>query len=248
MADGDADAAGSDPARGWRDVWSRRQLDPSRGNLQAQLLAADGFDTGFGDIETESWQQFVRYWAAKLDAGAGTCVFEVGCGAGAFLYGMHRLGCQVGGIDQAPALVDIARNAIPGGRFEVADAADLPLAPADVVVSFSVFQYFPSLVYARTVLERMAVKARGAVAVFDLPDIASREEALTVRIASAGSPEAYRDRYQGLEHLHYGRDWVEDALRSCGLTHVRTADQNLPRYANGSFRFNAWGFTADGSR
>ena len=247
MADADADTASSDPVRGWREVWSRRQLDPSRGSVQAQLLAADGFDTGFGDIETESWQQFVRYWTAKLNASAGTCVFEVGCGAGAFLYEMHRLGCQVGGIDQATALVDIARNAIPGGTFEVADAADLPLAPADVVVSFSVFQYFPSLAYARTVLERMAMKARGAVAVFDLPDIARREEALTVRIDSAGGSEAYSDRYQGLDHLHYGRDWIEDALRACGLTHVATADQNLPQYANGRFRFNAWGFTADRS-
>ncbi len=248
MGDGAADAAGSDPARGWRDVWSRRQLDPSRGNLQAQLLAADGFDTGFGDIETESWQQFVRYWAAKLNAGAGTCVFEVGCGAGAFLFEMHRLGCQVGGIDQATTLVDIARTAIPGGRFEVADAADLPLAPADVVVSFSVFQYFRSLAYARTVLERMAGKARAALAVLDLPDIARREESLAARIASAGGPAAYSDRYGGLDHLHYGRDWVERALRSCGLTHVRTADQNLPRYANGSFRFNAWGYAADRPR
>jgi SAM-dependent methyltransferase len=232
--------AGGDP---WAQVWARRSVDLSRRSQIAQLLAADGYDTGFGDVQESDWVQGVRGWANQLGISSGSSVYEVGCGAGAFLYELDRQGCRVGGLDQSPALVNIARTVMPDGHFEVASAAELaPVPAADAVVSFSVFFYFPSLGYARHVIDRMVAKATLAVAILDLPDAARREEALAERVAAAGGPEAYAARYDGLDHLYYSRDWVKQALGSAGVSDVQTADQSLPGYRNGRFRFNAWGF------
>ena len=226
----------------WKDVWEARRLQPSRGTPLAQLMAADGLDTGFGDVAEVDWVAYVRRVADLLGVTPATSVFEVGCGAGAFLYELHRRGCRVGGVDRSATLVGFARGALPGGRFDVADAVDLdPGEPADVVVSSGVFMYFPSHEYARGVVERMVAKARRAVAVLDVPDAATREVALAHRIATVGGERAYRERYAGLDHLYYDRGWLADALRACGLVEVRVADQDIAHYANARFRFNAWG-------
>ena len=227
---------------GWREIWAGRRLDPQRGSVLAQLLAADGFDTGFGDVIEENWVAYVRGWAAELGLGPGTSVFEVGCGSGAFLYELRRLGCSVAGLDQSESLVAVARSVLPDAAFSVADAAGVPTEPqADVVISVGVFCYFPSLDYAEKVIERMAAKAGRAVLLVDLPDLARRGAALAHRVATVGGPDAYAARYEDLDHLYFARDWVADKLRSVGFDEVHTADQDLADYSNAAFRFNAWG-------
>jgi ubiquinone/menaquinone biosynthesis C-methylase UbiE len=59
----------------------------------------------------------------------GTSVFEVGCGAGAFLYELEALGCKVGGVDHSPALIGKAMKAMPSGGFKVSDAAAFQVEP-----------------------------------------------------------------------------------------------------------------------
>ncbi len=227
----------------WPRVWAERRLDPSFGSIRAQLLAADGFDSAFvGGLDEEAWTASASRWEQELGVTPGCSVFEVGCGAGAFLYHFHNQGCHVGGIDQSASLLGVARSVMPEGDFSLTEAIEVPVVPrADFVLSCSVFEYFPSLEYARTVLERMSVRAKRAVLILDLPDEARKAEALEWRIARAGGPEAYRAAYAGLDHQYYAREWVEDVLRSCGLEFVRTSDQDIPGYGNARFRFNALG-------
>lgn len=235
-------SSGQPAGRTWKEVWAERQLDPDRGSLLAQLLAADGFDTGFGDVQEPNWNAYVAHWAGALGLGAGSSVFEVGCGAGAFLYPLAEFGCRVSGIDQSSALIDAARSALPDGDFAVADAAELPLEPhVDAVVSMGVFGYFPTLDYAARVIERMAEKASRSVLLLDLPDLARRDEAIAQRMAWVGGADEYAARYAGLDHLYYSRDWIERAFRRAGLEQVQTADQHLTHYTNGRCRFNTWG-------
>lgn len=245
------DAAGStgstrapSATRAWKQVWDARRLDPSRGSTLSQLLAADGFDTGFaGDLQAPAWTAFVRHWARTLGLKPGDSVHEVGCGAGAFLYELARAGLAVTGSDQSATLVAIARDALPNGTFEVAPACDLDItARADAVVSCGMFPYLASLDYAATVITRMTAKARRAVAILDIPDQAKQAAALKYRIASAGGETAYADRYEGLDHLHYPRSWIARSLQEAGLTDIQIADQSLPGYGNASFRFNGWAF------
>jgi SAM-dependent methyltransferase len=224
-------------------------------------MAADGLDTAYGETSEAAWRDFVRRQAALLagagadgggggrarggaGAGAGgTSVYEVGCGAGAFLYVLAELGWRVGGLDRSATLIDIARSVLPAGRFDVAEATELAPEPvSDVVLSCGVFLYFPSLDYAAEVIAAMAARASGAVAILDLPDESRRDAALAQRIALAGGPEAYHERYAGLDHLYFSREWVAERLAAAGLSGVCTADQDIAGYRNGAHRFNAWGF------
>lgn len=241
---GEAGSAGSTtPSPAWREIWERRRPDPGSGSLLGRLLAADGFDSRQARIGEEEWTTHFRGWADRLGLEAGMSVFEVGCGAGASLLVYEHMGCTVGGLDQSPTLIEMARSAMPGGSFEVADAASTPETPTvDVVLSMGVFMYFPSLDYAADVLARMVGKARRAVAVLDIPDQALKDRALEYRIEMAGGQAEYEDRYTGLDHLYFDRAWTEELLTRAGLVGVSSSSQDLPGYGNAAFRFNCWGF------
>jgi SAM-dependent methyltransferase len=226
----------------WKRVWDQRRLDPSAGSTLAQLMMADGLDTSFGRVGEGAWRAFVRSVAADLAITSADAVFEVGCGAGAFLYDLYQDGVTVAGVDQSEALVGFARDVMPAGVFSVADAAAIdPDEPYDVVVACGVLLYFPDLTYAADVIAKMCRKARRGVAILDTPDLAKRDRALAVRRASMG-PDEYEARYAGLDHLYYGKEWMRNALASHGLTGVRVDDQRVAGYPNASYRFNAIGF------
>lgn len=224
---------------GWQEVWERRTLDRTRPVLEA-LMAADGLDTGFGDVSAGAWRAFVRRIAARLQLRQGSAVYEVGCGAGAFLHELDALGCAVGGLDASPALIGFAKEALPRGDFLCAFADALPIEPrVEAVVSCGVFLYFPSLDYARSVLAKMAAKTTRALAVLDVPDLSKQEAALRARRATLG-PEEYEKKYRGLDHRYYEKAWLEAELRALGFAHVALEDQAIDGYANGAFRFNAF--------
>jgi SAM-dependent methyltransferase len=240
---------GLERAMRWKDVWAQRELDPERGSLLTQLVAADGYDSNFSTVDEQAWTDYVHSWAGPFGAGPGTSVFEIGCGAGAILYVLHQMGCDVGGIDQSASLLAAARAAIPQGDFAVGDAAEVPVRPqADLVISVGVLFYFPDLDYTTKVVGRMAAKAKHGVLLLDLPDAARREEALAYRIASHGGEQEYFARYSGLDHLHFERPWIRDVMAEAGLQDVEVVDQSFTGYGNAPFRFNAWGRVGDRSR
>lgn len=228
----------------WREIWARRELDPALASTLAQLMKADGVNGEFGGIAEDAWRDFVRRIASALELEPGTSVFEVGCGAGAFLYELYGIGCEVAGSDQSAALVSYGRRAMPHGCFKVSEATSIdPAERHDVVVSCGVFHYFPSLDYACAVIARMTAKARRAIAILDVPDLARREQALALRRGALGEA-AYEQKYRGLDHLYYDRGWLEEVARGCGLARTRIEDQAIPGYESGAHRFNAFGWKA----
>lgn len=225
----------------WDKIWERRAPGAEPASALMTLMQLDGFDRGV--IGEEDWVQGVTETARRLRLRPGGSVYDVGCGAGAFLYPLYWLGCRVGGLDRSAVLTGHARQAMPGGQFTRGDAAGLEAGgPWDAVVSFSVFEYFPSPDYARQVIVAMARAARRAVMVMDLPDLALRDAAEARRAELAGGPEAYAARYAGLDHLYYDRSWVTGVLAECGLEGVEAEAQWFSGYENARFRFNAWGF------
>lgn len=112
----------------------------------------------------------VEHVAETLDLGPGTEVFEVACGAGAFLLPLHDNGFIVGGLDADATLIAEAKAAMPEGRFSTGLLTELdPAQPWQVVVCRA-FGVFPDLDYARGVLARMAAKATHAVALLGVPE------------------------------------------------------------------------------
>jgi trans-aconitate methyltransferase len=108
--------------------------------------------------------------AETLDVGPGTRVFEVNCGAGAFLVPLHENGYIVGGIDEDPAAIERAIAAMPDGVFQMGHASSLdPAVPWDVVLCRSI-DAAEDLNAVRGLLARMFAKATHAIAVFNVPD------------------------------------------------------------------------------
>lgn len=224
----------------WHGVWSRRNDSAgacaSTDPLQ-RLIDLYGFDSGAGRIDAAAWRKHVGAMAVRLGIKPGDSVYELGCGAGAFLFALQELGANVAGMDYAQNLVDAARKALPGAAIAHGEASALPTdAHCDFVVANSVFHYFPDAAYAADVLHRMLDKARKAVAVLEVPDAALRTQAETRR-RDLLSVEAYEAKYQGLDHLYLPRDWFTRQLAARGLR-CETFDQCVPGYAQNDFRFN----------
>jgi len=222
----------------WQEIWSQRGGgDKTATDLQA-LIELDGYDGAAAKVLAPDWQAYANAVARLLRMGTGDSLFEVGCGAGAFLYAMREAGLRIaGGIDSSDGLVKVAGRHFPGAELRYAEAMELDVEPpCDFVLANSVFHYFPSFDYAANVLERMCRKTLKAVAVLDVPDQASEGESERVRRGMLGEEE-YARKYAELKHLYYPRAWFVDRATAEGLK-CEIVDQFIPNCAQSRFRFN----------
>ena len=221
---------------GWFDVWSRRENFAATLDLQG-LLALDGFDTGAGSIAAEDFLSSVVSVREKLGVFEGASVFEVGCGAGAFLYALNSIvPIDANGLDWSQKLIAYARKSLPNGDFLCIPAVDMLQSPRyDYVVSNSLFHYL-SETDAALVLSQMKLKARRGIAVLDVPDLSKREEAEELR-RGALSPGEYAIKYRGLQHTYYEKDWF---LKVSGDYEVEINQGSIPNYLQSHLRFNVF--------
>ena len=151
---------------------------PDRSLLET-LLAAEG--SVAADPEP-AWRDFVEHVVESLDVGPGTRIWDVGCGAGAFLYPLWENGYIVGGVDDSAARIALARRAMPQGVFVVGQPTAVdPAEPWDVVVASRGFAACTDLDQARGLLARMAAKATHAVAILNVPEAGEPGATATAR-------------------------------------------------------------------
>ncbi len=226
-------------ARSWTAIWSSRAPKPTSTSSLRDLVRADGFDTPFSFPDPDAWTRHVRQWSDELSLVPGSSVYEVGCGAGAFLLPLEERGMRVGGCDLSPGLVDLARRALKSSDLEVCEGALAPVTPRyTAVIAHGVFQYFPDLSYAQRVLVRMVAKASRTVAILDLPDAERQEEETATRVRAFGGEDAYRERYEGLEMLSFEKEWMSEVLRELGMRCVTFSDFTVPGRPVLSTRFD----------
>jgi SAM-dependent methyltransferase len=100
--------------------------------------------------QAERWAAWVRQHTDSYSRDSGPPFFEllprpgrrtveIGCGEGRVTRDLKALGHDVVGVDVAPTLVRLAREADPDGEYVEADAAALPFADGsfDVAVAFN---------------------------------------------------------------------------------------------------------------
>lgn len=220
----------------WKEIWARRTPVAEETLDLAALIKLDGFDTGAGRIEAADWQTYAGVIAKKLTLKNGDSVYELGCGAGAFLFALRQLyTLKVGGLDYSSALIEAASRAMPDGDFIADEAKSVETETQyDYVISNSVFHYF-SHAYAAEVMAGMIKKSKIAVAIMEIPDIQTKQEAEILRRDTL-TIEAYEKKYAGLEHTYYERDWFikQAALHGCAC---EAFDGCVPNYAQNQFRF-----------
>src|SRR5258707_146698 len=114
----------------WRSVWERKGTEVADQTPDLErLLKANGYDTGCAGVSTAAWTAHVDRVLNRLGAIAGQTLFEVGCGAGAFLIPVQERGLTVAGCDYSSTLAALAAKAIPDGQFECCQASEVPLSP-----------------------------------------------------------------------------------------------------------------------
>jgi len=114
----------SDFAAVERDGWS----DPSVARSYAEVFA-------------EASLRCVPATISAVGAAPGMRALDLCCGPGLVAAGLVRAGADVVGADFSPAMLDIAREAVPTAEFIQGDAADLPFAGASfdaVTIGFGI--------------------------------------------------------------------------------------------------------------
>lgn len=119
----------------------------------------------------EAWRAWVEHVAETLDIGPGTGVYDVTCGAGAFLYPLWENGYRVGGLSDSDAGCAQAQAAMSGGRFATGAPRDLdPAEPWDVVLASHTGELAGTADDVRAALARMAAKATHAIALLEVDE------------------------------------------------------------------------------
>lgn len=152
------------------------------------LLDADGLSRlGYDE---DSWWAFVEQVAQTLDIGPGSRVWDAACGAGSFLFPLHRNGFIVGGVHRSSDHVALASTAMPDGQFLVGTSPGVaPPGRWDVVVASQGLTGCGDVDEVRALLSQMVAHAAHAVAVLDADDgqVPGADQAAVMRaLAGAG--------------------------------------------------------------
>ncbi len=195
------------------------------------LMRLGGYDSATASTSLQAFEAQARYIAELLALRKEDSLFEVGCGAGATLLALRPYVARIAGLDYAQPLVRIARAALDCPDITCAEASALETTPRfDVVLSVGAFLYFPDEAYVRRVLDRMAGKARRAIAVLDVNDAARRDLAARLRReAGGGNP--------GPDQLFIEREVFAELAARRGLS-LRIDESRAAGSINRHYRYN----------
>jgi len=227
----------------WKQIWSKKQLSSTENRSLHDLIVADGFDTGVGSFDEDSWRKMVVDFLNRTKLNESANVLELGCGSGAFIFALNELvQAHYYGLDYSSNLIDIARQALPEAEFLESEAIaqvfdDISF---DIIFSHSVFQYFPNLDYANMVIERWCknINQGGMLVLLDLNDKNNEDNYHNERMLAYKNPNDYYENYRGLEHLFLDKGNLVSKLKACGMRSIEFFDHAIPHYGNAKFRFN----------
>ena len=131
----------------------------------------------------------------RLPVDASTRLLDVGCGAGRFCRIASDHGAQVAGLDATAAFIEIARERIPEGEFELGEMESLPWQKDsfDVVTGFNSFFLAGDMVAALREAHRVASPGGSvALTIFGRPERcdSTRLFASMRRLVEEGSAES----------------------------------------------------------
>lgn len=157
-------------------------------------------------------------------------VIDAGCGVGRWAKRIVGLGHTVIGIEQAPAMAEVARAGLAEDRFELIEGpmeeVDLPEGRADLVIALGSLQYTPDPEHMVGRLARWT-RAGGAVAA-----LVDSQVALVLELLAAGKREEALQRLEtrmgtwiqggeSADNHQIDRDRLVDAFRRAGLSGIR---------------------------
>lgn len=231
----------------WKDIWNSRDtkfdLEIASADefaVYSRLKEMDGFDVAVGDGKayySNFYNSALNLWKYMQEKTDVRSVYEVGCGSGANLYILKNRGIRTGGIDYSEKLVDAARKILgkDGENVSVGEAASITYDKKwDVLLSVSVFEYFPNEEYGQLVLEKMYEKAQKAVIILEVFD---RDLKIECEQHRRESIQDYDKKYEGLDKMFYPRSMFEKFAKERHCRLEFTAVDN-DCYWNSRYQYN----------
>lgn len=222
----------------WWKVWNEREIGINNFNdptILEQLIKIDGFDGPFGKISVTNWKDYASMIGDRLRLQDNESLFEVGCGAGAFLYPFYKKGHYVAGIDYSENLIGVAQKCFSSSDFTLGAADSLdPSTKYDIITANSTFSYFPDMHYADKVLDKMFCKANRCVAILDIPNLESKHQCEKNR---GQLIENYDSTYKNTKHLYYSKNWFI-YFAALKKTSIDIFDQSINYCNSAGYRFN----------
>lgn len=227
---------------GWKEIWENKSPEIVPQDILGSLIKANGFDTGCGDYSTDQFKSMTITYSRLLGVRAESKVLEVGCGAGAFLFGIRSFTqAKVFGYDYSSSLIAICKHYVEG-EFKVSEARVNPFDSIefDFAISHSVFQYFANQQYAFDTIKTMAnaLAPGGTIALLDINDIDCEETYHTTRKLNYRNPAEYEEKYRHLPHLFLSRQRIATTLNDLGFRDIGFFDHPIVEYKNAQYRFN----------
>jgi SAM-dependent methyltransferase len=132
------------------------------------------FDEVYRDYAAQNPPRKLRFYAGLAARGArgtvGARILDVGCAFGAFLASLGPAWSRHG-LDVSAYAVEEARRRVPGARFAVSPAGEIPFdGPFDVVTAFDVLEHVPNLLGAGQALHRRLAPGGALVLVVPVYD------------------------------------------------------------------------------
>lgn len=234
----------------WKEIWNKRSfnfeiLKTKDNNLIFQeLKRTNSFDIINGGLTISELlkqynqikENFAQAFNDKIFNNIKS-IYEVGCGSGANLYLFNKHGLNVGGIDYSKTLIDIAKQVLNSDDLTCDEAIALDSKKIyDVILSNSVFSYFPNFEYANVVLEKMYNKCKYAIGLIDIHDIEKKEDFISYRINTI---ENYKEKYKDLNKLFYSKNFFENFASKHNMI-IKYMESDIEGYWNNEFIFNCF--------
>ena len=209
------------------------------------LLAANGHSVSkAGAYTLDKWENTINDIKKNINYNEEKKykVIEVGCGAGALLKYFENN--EVYGIEPSNIYFEIIQNAIPKGKFLLGDALDLQKYADntfDIILCYSVSQYFPSIDYFKTFIQLCYQKLNigGKLFVGDIQDKDLKEKYEELRIKQIGEEE-YKKKYidTDLKHFNISKKEVKEIMNNFHLIKITNSEKRGEE--NDFYRFNIY--------
>ncbi|UCB46620.1 MAG: methyltransferase domain-containing protein [Spirochaetota bacterium] len=218
----------------WNRIWQKKYGREDTVDIHVK----DGFDI----LSEADWQRLVSYFMDLLDISENHDIVEIGCGGGAFLEHIKNYK-TLSGVDYSENAISIIKNRLQGD-FLVSEACSLPFDDRsfDLVISWSVFFYFDSLIYAGKVLEEMVrvMRTGGKIFIGDVNDEEKKELAMVLRQKNISLRKKACISHDNPDHLFYSKEFFKGFASTHNLKIVFYDEdiEELCFYENSRYRYS----------
>jgi len=127
----------------------------------------------------------------RLGIGPGTRLLDVGCGPGGAALLAVQKGARVAGLDAATGMIEVARERVPEGDFQVGDMDTLPWPDGsfDAITGFNSFQFARNPVAALEEVRRVLAPGGRLGLVIWAPRDQSQQPRIMAAISALAPPQ-----------------------------------------------------------